>query len=109
MLVINGIVLGAIAAIIIIYGLTFKQIIKPTISQIQHMKIITKPANLDTVILKNGTLFEGRIMSETEDCLTLNIYFDNKGEGLMTFKKPEIAQIRHGQAKPLKGTQEANP
>lgn len=94
---IAGIILGAIAIILAIYGLTFKKIIKPTISQIQHMKIITRPKNLDTVILKDGTLFEGRIMSETEDCLTLNIYFDNKGEGLMTLKKPEIAQIKRSQ------------
>jgi diguanylate cyclase (GGDEF)-like protein len=82
-----------VAAILILYRLSFNKIIKPTIGQIEKLKIVTKPENLDTIILKNGVVFEGQILSETDGKVLFNLYVD-RGEGRTVFDKREIAQIK---------------
>lgn len=79
---------------VLFYRLSFKKIIQPTVRQIQNMKIITKPDKLDMVVLKNGMVFEGRILSEADNKVVLNLYMD-KGEGTTTFNKSEIAEIKY--------------
>lgn len=74
---------------------TFKTIIKPTIQGVKNIKIVTKPEDLDTVILKNGSLYEGRIIKETDNMAVLSLYME-KGYGTMTFKKSEVLRIRYG-------------
>jgi len=82
-------------SLFVLYRLSFKKIIQPTIRQIQNIKITIKPKNLDAIILKNGLVFEGRILAETEDKVILNLYLE-KGEGSATFNKAEIAKIKYG-------------
>ncbi|MFH0877520.1 MAG: GGDEF domain-containing protein, partial [Candidatus Omnitrophota bacterium] len=88
-----GIVASILLGLALAYHLGFKKIIKPTLGQIRHMKIVTKPEGLDTITLKSGVVFEGQIISETTAGITVNIYFD-KGEGLTTFNKSEIVSIK---------------
>ena len=82
-------------SLFVLYRLSFKKIIQPTIRQIESIKITIKPKNLDAIILKNGLVFEGRILAETEDKVILNLYLE-KGEGSATFNKAEIAKIKYG-------------
>lgn len=86
-------VIGGVIALV--YKLSFKVVIQPTVDRMKDLKITTKPENLDTLILKNGGVFEGRILSEAEDKVVLNVYFD-KEEGTIVFNKSEIAQIKYG-------------
>jgi len=41
-------------------------------------------------------MFEGRILSENRGAVVLHLYFESGGEGQMTFKRAEIAQIKYG-------------
>lgn len=89
------------SSLFILYKLTFKKIIAPTMSHLGGIKIVTpQPENLDVVILKSGASFEGRIVGETEDKLIINLYLDT-GTGEMTFDKSEIANIQYGSKIPL--------
>ena len=96
-----GILFSIAAAIFVLYQLSFKKIIKPTLGEIQKIKITTKPENLDTVILKNGIVFEGQVLSETPDRVLFNLYVD-RGEGRTVFEKSEIAQIKYAPKIPSK-------
>ena len=82
------------AAFVVLYQLSFKKIIKPTLGQIEKLKIVTKPENLDTIILKNGVVFEGQVLSETPEKVIFNLYVD-RGEGQTVFDQSEIAQIKY--------------
>jgi len=86
----------AAAAVILIYHLTYQQIIRPRLEQLKHMKIVTEPRNLDTVILRNGLVFKGSILTENNGGVVLHLYFENGGEGQMTIRRSEISQIKYG-------------
>ena len=92
-----GIVCGIVLVGVISYRLIFKVVISPTIRGIKSIKIVTKPENLDRIILKDGSLYEGRIIKETEDEVTLKLYL-KKGEGVITFNKSKALKIKHGSA-----------
>ena len=89
-------VLVLVGILSIAYHLTYQSILRPTFGQIRHMKIVTKPENLDTIILQSGMTFEGRILSESSGSVLMQIYFENGGEGQTTFRRNEIAQIKYG-------------
>lgn len=82
------------AAFILYQGL-LKKFVQPAVSKIKGMRITTKPKDLDKIILKNGTIFEGYIVAENNNEIILNLYLD-KEEGTMSFNKNEIAQIEFG-------------
>lgn len=88
-------VIVSIIVIICSVFIAYISIIRPTVAQMKGFEIIRKPEKLDKIILKSGMVFEGHILAETEDKVTLKLYLD-KGEGLMTLDKPEIAQIEYG-------------
>jgi len=94
-----AIILGVIASLalvgLITYKFTFKTIIKPTIRGVKNIKIVTKPGDLDLVILKNGSLYEGRVVEETDGMVVLNLYME-KGQGTMTFRRAEVLKIQYG-------------
>jgi len=90
---IGGLFLLAVA-FAVLYQLSFKKIIKPTLGQIEKIKIVTKPENLDTIILKNGVVFEGQILAETPEKVIFNLYVD-RGEAQTVFDQSEIAQIKY--------------
>ena len=90
---IGGLFLLAVA-FVVLYQLSFKKIIKPTLGQIEKLKIVTKPENLDTIILKNGVVFEGQVLSETPEKVVFNLYMD-RGEGRTVLDQSEIAQIKY--------------
>lgn len=89
-----GIISGILLAGFIIYKLTFKTIISPVMREVKNIKIVTKPSDLDSIILKDGSLYEGRIIKEDKDSLTLSLYL-RKGEGVLSFNKSEILEIKH--------------
>lgn len=91
-----GFVLLLVAVLTAAYHFTYQSIIRPTFGQIRHMKIVTKPEHLDTILLQNGLTFEGRILSESSGSVLMKIYFDNGGEGQTTFRRNEISQIKYG-------------
>lgn len=90
---------ATIAAVVavgsLMYHLMYQRIIQPTVRQIQHIKITTKPENLDTVVLKSGGVFEGKVLAQTAQKVVLNVYFDAGGECEMVFNRSEIAQVKH--------------
>ncbi len=96
----------AIAGIVIVLSLMFlyhwmfKSIIRPRMEQIKNVRIISKPQDLDMIILKDGAVIEGRIISENATRVVLDLYF-KKGEGKMVFRRAEIADIQYGRGKPL--------
>ena len=95
--VISAIILITLASIIL-YNFASNKGIQISINKIKNIKIITRPKNLDKVILKTGGAFEGRIISETDDKLVLNLYF-GKEEGTITLNKSEISQIKYHSSK----------
>lgn len=92
-----GVIAGLVLVGLITYKFTFKTIIKPTMRGVKSIKIVTKPGDLDLIILKNGSLYEGRIVKETDDTVVLDLYME-KGQGTMTFKKAEVLKIKYGSA-----------
>ncbi|MFH1691821.1 MAG: GGDEF domain-containing protein [Candidatus Omnitrophota bacterium] len=85
-----------ISGLVFLYHWTLKSIIRPQMEQFKSMKIVSKPQDLDTIVLKDGAVFEGRILSESSRRVVVDLYF-KKGEGKMVFRRSEIADIRHGQ------------
>lgn len=75
--------------------ITYIRIIQPVVNRIKGGEFVVKPNKLDTVILKSGLVLEGRVLEETADKVILNLSL-GKGEGLVTFNKSEISQIRYG-------------
>jgi diguanylate cyclase (GGDEF)-like protein len=90
-----------LCSLFILYRATLKQIIQPAISKILGIK------NKDVVILKNGAVFEGFIVTETKDKVILNLspekgalgYFSGSEKYLVVFNKQEIAKIKYGSKK----------
>ncbi len=76
------------------YHLTFRSVISPVLGRVQHARIIIKPSRLDTVVLKNGDVYEGSILEETPERVVLSLYLD-KGEGTVTFQQEEISSIQY--------------
>ena len=81
------------------YHLVFKEIVKSAFRQIGNTRIITKPRKLDTIILTNGEVYEGRILEETEDRVVLSLYLE-KGEGTVIFEKSEVSTIKYDSKTP---------
>ena len=93
----SGFILITLASIIF-YNFASNKGIQISISKIKNIKIITKPKDLDRIVLKTGGIFEGRIISETDNKLVLNLYF-GKEEGTITLDKSEVAQIKYRSGK----------
>jgi len=93
--IVSGVVASLVLVGVITHKVTFKTIIKPTIQGVKSIKIVTKPGDLDVVILKDGSLHEGRIAEETDDMVTLSLYM-KKDQGVMTFKRTEVLKIKYG-------------
>jgi diguanylate cyclase (GGDEF)-like protein len=81
------------------YRLTYRKYIQPTIDQIKYMKFITKPDRMDKIILKTGSVVEGTVLSDAGGIVMVDLHFD-KGEGAVTFKKTEVAEIQYGRSNP---------
>lgn len=90
-----GVVCGIVLVGAVSYRLVFKTVISPTIRGIKSIKIVTKPKNLDRIILKDGSLYEGWIIKETEKEVVLKLYL-KKGEGTLTFNKSKGLKIKYG-------------
>lgn len=94
-IVMLSVITGLILTGLITYKFAFRTIIKPTLREVKNIKITSKPRDLDLVILKNGSLFEGRVIKETDDIVILSLYME-KGQGTMTFGREEVLKIKHG-------------
>jgi len=94
-----AVVLSVIASVLLVGAITykfiFKTVINPALQGVKNIKIVTKPGDLDVIILKNGSLYEGRINKETDDMVELDLYME-KGQGTMTFTREEVLRIKHG-------------
>jgi len=86
-----------LAALFLSYRLFFKKIIEED----EEGQILPRPENLDIIILKDGTVFEGYISEETNDMLQLELYLQ-KGKGTTVFNKANIAEIRYGSNSPAR-------
>lgn len=69
-------------------------------TKVEKAKTLERPDNekrpeLDTIILKNGSAYEGRILKETvrEVVLDLNL---KKGTGILSFSRSKISKIKYG-------------
>jgi len=93
--IVSGVVASLVLVGVVTHKVAFKTIIKPTIQGVKSIKIVTKPGDLDVVILKDGSLHEGRIAEETDDMVTLSLYM-KKDQGVMTFKRTEVLKIKYG-------------
>lgn len=82
------------------YKLMFKDVVRSAFRKFRSTRIITKPKELDMVILKNGDVYEGRILEETGDRVILSLYL-TEGEGTVVFKKSELSAIKYGSQKRL--------
>lgn len=75
------------------------------INQIKDIRITTKPrslpGSLDVITLKNGGVFEGRVLQETDKQVILSFGLD-KGESSVVFNKSEIENIKYGLTAPSK-------
>ncbi|HNX80769.1 MAG TPA: GGDEF domain-containing protein [Candidatus Omnitrophota bacterium] len=80
------------AAGFVLYRASLNKFIRPTYKQIRNIHIISKPANLDRIILKSGDIIEGKIIAETAERITVNLYLE-KGEGSTTVNKAEIDHL----------------
>lgn len=83
-----------IAAAFAVWRMTYK-VVAPALSSLRHMQIVTKPLDLDKIILRNGLVFEGKIISESRRAVVMQLYFERGGEASMTFKRPEVRQIKY--------------
>ena len=82
------------AALAILYQSTLKEHIYAIIHYIKHVKIVAEP-DLDIVMLKNGSVLEGKILEETGKKVVMNVYLE-KGKVSLVLEKSEIANIRYG-------------
>ena len=73
---ISAIIGIAVIVTFALYHLIYKKMIQPQVKQIKGIKFVTAPQDLDSVILKNGLVFDGRIIAETKGTLVLDMYFD---------------------------------
>lgn len=79
----------------VLYRASLNKFIRPTYKQIRNIQIISKPANLDRIILKSGDVIEGKIVAETIDRVIVSLYLE-KGEGSTTVMKAEMDHVERG-------------
>jgi diguanylate cyclase (GGDEF)-like protein len=72
-----------------------KENMAPVVDQLKKLRIINNPETSDKVILKNGTVFEGRIVVEDSKMIMLKLDSD-KGEGTLRLDKSKISKIQYG-------------
>ena len=65
--------------------------LEPLAVKFKTIRILTKPKDLERLMVTDGTVFEGRIIGETDDQLIMRLYLDT-GEGEAVFKKSDIAK-----------------
>jgi hypothetical protein len=75
--------------------LTFRNFIQPKLGELRLVRMMSVPEGLDTVILRDGQVFEGFILTEDRRGVSMRLYFPGGGEGQMNFKRSEIAQIKY--------------
>lgn len=100
-------VIGILAALVLLNNSNFKKaahFITPLLDKIKSNNLFKKEApykltNPDRVITTSGSIFEGRILAETNDKVIINVFFQ-KGEGTFTLNKKEIARIDYGLKSP---------
>ena len=64
--------------------------------KIEEAKVVSWPENLDILILKDGSILEGRIIKEADGEIIFSIYLgEGSGSGSLTLKKSEIQEIRY--------------
>ncbi|MFQ5681150.1 MAG: GGDEF domain-containing protein [Candidatus Omnitrophota bacterium] len=78
-----------------VYGYFLKGNIGNTLGRIRNIRVVTRSRNPDTIILKSGAIFKGRIIDDIGDKIILELDVV-QGTGRATFDKEEIARIRHG-------------
>ena len=93
--IILGSIVIVVLSVFVSYQFIFKDALKHTFRQIEHVKITTKPKNLDIIILRSGEVYEGKILEETDDRVVISLYLE-QGEANVVFKKSELSSIKYG-------------
>jgi len=84
-------------SLVVLYRRVFISSIEPFAVKFKTIRILTKPKDLEKLMVKDGTVFEGRIIGETNDQLIMRLYLDT-GEGEAVFKKSDIthrSSVKH--------------
>jgi len=82
-----------------LYTQLFVPHIQSVKKKIKSIKFTTRTKGLDVLVLKDGTVFKGHILKETEDKVIFGLDLE-EGEGNLIFDKSEIEEIKH-RAKPV--------
>lgn len=78
------------------YKYTFKQPIQRALSAVGSVRVSTAPSakELDVISLKNGNILKGKIISETNEAVVLNVDMD-RGSLSTVLKRDDIANINY--------------
>ena len=77
----------------LLYTFVLKGVIHRAVNLISHIKVSTAPAKQDIIIMKDGTVRRGTILSETDKGITLGLKVD-KGSVSIYLAKSEIGEIK---------------
>jgi len=86
-------ILAVFWLLFVAYKFVFREAIHQKLREFKTVRFVTKPENLDVIILKDGSIFEGRVLEETERNIIFSLYL-KKGEGFSTFDKSDIAKVK---------------
>jgi len=85
---------GLIAGVLFgLYKFSLKGPIQSGISKLKDITVVTG-LHSDTVILKSGAVFKGKVISESDTKVVLSLSL-GKDEGTITFDKSDIAEIKY--------------
>ena len=78
----------------VLYPFILKKPLRRIVCAVTNIKIAVKSTNLDIITLKDGAVFKGEIVEETDEGVVLNIDSE-RGSALMNFKRSEIESIKY--------------
>lgn len=94
----------ALAIVFVFYQTILKNFAQPILNKIKNVKVVTKPRDLDIIISKDGSIYEGYILEDAKDKILLRLYLE-KGEGTIVLQKSDISKIQYSS----KNTPQENP
>ena len=81
-----------------LYRNVFKIFVSYTLEQIQKIRFVMEPKELDAIILKNGVVYKGYIFEELDDRVVFYLEL-KQGEGMIVLNKDDIAKIKYSAQK----------
>ena len=85
---------GIAFSLFILNHFIYKEFIQRTVEKIGSIRIVTEKKSTDSVVLKNGDVFTGRILRETDTLVSIN-FIVKGGHATVTLDKSEIEEIKY--------------